>query len=69
MPSNATTSPEERRMVTFDAIAPDGSRERLRFESQAEADAAADRYRDAGHSLYWIVWSESLQRFVIIPEE
>jgi hypothetical protein len=63
------TSPEERRMVTFDAIAPDGTRERLRFETQAEADAAADRYRETGYSLYWIAWSESLQRFVTIPEE
>jgi hypothetical protein len=69
MPSNPTTSPEDRSMVTFDAIAPDGTRERLRFETQAEADVAADRYRDAGHSLYWIAWSESLQRFVTIPEE
>ena len=69
MPSNPTTSPEERRMIIFDAIAPDGTRERLRFETQAEADAAADRYRDAGHSLYLIAWSESLQRFVSIPEE
>jgi hypothetical protein len=56
-------------MITFDAIAPDGTRERLRFETQAEADAAADRYRDAGHSIYWIAWSESLQRFVTVPEE
>jgi len=69
MPSNPTTTLEQRRMVTFDAIAPDGTRERLRFETQAEADAAADRYRDAGHSLYWIAWCESLQRFVTIPEE
>jgi hypothetical protein len=69
MPSNPATSPEQRRMITFDAIAPDGTRERLRFESQAEADAAADRYRDAGHSLTWVAWSESLQRFVTIPEE
>ena len=69
MPSSPTTRPEQRRMVTFDAIAPDGTRERLRFETQAEADAAADRYRDAGHSLYWIAWSESLQRLVTIPEE
>ena len=69
MPSNPATSPEQRRMITFDAIAPDGTRERLRFETQAEADAAADRYREAGHSLYWITWSESLQRFVTIPEE
>ena len=69
MLSNPTTRPEEGRMITFDAIAPDGTRERLRFETQAEADAAADRYREAGHSLYWIAWSESLQRFVTIPEE
>ena len=69
MPSNPATSPEQRRMVTFDAIAPDGSRERLRFETQAKADAAPDRYREAGHSLYWIAWSESLQRLVTIPEE
>jgi hypothetical protein len=69
MPSNPTTSQEQRRMITFDAIAPDGTRERLRFENQADADAAADRYREAGHSIYWIEWAESLQRFVTIPEE
>jgi hypothetical protein len=56
-------------MIAFDAIAPDGTRERLRFETQAEADAAADRYRDAGHSLSWIARPESLQRFVTVPEE
>jgi hypothetical protein len=68
MPSEAA-SPEERRIVTFDTIAPDGAHERLRFEAQAEADAAADRYREAGHSIYWIAWSESLQRWVSIPED
>ena len=31
MPNDPATSPEERHMVTFDAIAPDGTRERLRF--------------------------------------
>jgi hypothetical protein len=56
-------------MITFDAIAPDGTCERLRFETQAEADAVADQRREAGHSVYWIVWAESLQRFVTIPEE
>jgi hypothetical protein len=56
-------------MITFDAIAPDGTRERLGFETQTEADAAADQHREAGHSIYWIAWSESLQRFVTIPEE
>jgi hypothetical protein len=69
VPSNPTISPEQRRMTTFDAIAPDGTRERLRFETQAEADAAADRRREAGHSIYWIEWAESLQRWVSIPEE
>ena len=69
MPSNPAISPEQRRMITFDAIAPDGTRERLRFETQGQADAAADQYREAGHSLYWIAWCESLQRFVTIPEE
>jgi hypothetical protein len=69
MPSDPTTSQEQRRMITFDAVAPDGTRERLRFETQAEADAAADHHREAGHSIYWIAWSESLQRFVTIPEE
>ena len=56
-------------MITLDAIASDGTRERLRFETQAEADAAADQHREAGHSLYWIVWAESLQRWVSIPED
>jgi hypothetical protein len=69
MPSNPATSQEKRRMITFDAITPDGTRERLRFETQAEADAAADQRREAGHSIYWIAWCESLQRFVVIPEE
>ena len=69
MPSSPTTSPEQRRMITFDAIGPDGTRERLRFETQAEADAAADQYRDAGHSLYGIAWSEGLHRCVTIPGE
>jgi hypothetical protein len=69
MPSSRTASQEHRRMVIFDAIAPDGTRERLRFETQAEADAAADQHREAGHSIYWIAWAESLQRFVTIPEE
>ena len=68
MPSEAA-SPEDRRMITFDAIAPDGSRERLRFETRAEADVAADRYREAGHSLYWIAWADSLQAWVSIPED
>jgi len=69
MPSDLKTSQDQRRMITFDAIAPDGSCERLRFETQDQADAAADRYREAGHSLYWIAWCESIQRFVTIPEE
>jgi hypothetical protein len=56
-------------MTIFQAIAPDGTRERLRFETQAEADAAADRHRAAGHSITWIAWAESLQRFVTVPEE
>jgi hypothetical protein len=68
MPSSPT-SPEDRRMTIFDAIAPDGTRERLRFNTQAEADAAADQRREAGHSIYWIVWAESLQRLVSIPED
>jgi hypothetical protein len=68
MPSEAA-SPEDRHMTIFDAIAADGTRERLRFETQAEADAAADQRREAGHSIYWIVWAETLQRFVSIPEE
>jgi hypothetical protein len=69
MPSNPTPSPEQRRMTTFDAIAPHGTRERLRFETQAEADAAADQRRKVGHSIYWIAWAESLQRWVSIPED
>ena len=69
MPRNPTTSQEQRPMITFDAIRPDDTRERLRFDTQAEADAAADEHREAGHSIYWIAWCESLQRFVTIPEE
>ena len=69
MPSNPTSNEEQRRMITFDAIAPDGTRARLRFETRAEADVAADQHREAGHSITWIIWAESLQRFVTIPEE
>ena len=68
MPSEAG-SPEDRHMTIFDAIAADGTRERLRFETQAEADAAADQRREAGHRIYWIVWADSLQRFVSIPKD
>jgi hypothetical protein len=67
MPSE-DTSPEDRRMTIFHAIAPDGTCERLKFETKAEADAAADQHRKAGHSIYWIVWAKSLQRWVSIPE-
>jgi hypothetical protein len=56
-------------MTILHAIAPDGTCERLRFETEAEADAAADQRREAGCSIYWIVWAESLQRLVSIPEE
>jgi hypothetical protein len=68
MPSEAA-APEDRRMTIFHAIARDGTCERLRFETRAEADAAADQYREAGHSIYWIAWADSLQRWVTIPEE
>jgi hypothetical protein len=68
MPTEAA-SREDRRMTIFHAIAPDGTCERLRFETQAEADAAADPRREAGHSIYWMVWAESLQRWVSIPED
>jgi hypothetical protein len=68
MPSEAT-GPEDRRMIVFDAIAPDGTRERLKFESEADADAAADQQRETGHSIYWIAWSEGLGRWVSIPED
>jgi hypothetical protein len=55
-------------MTIFHAIAPDGTCERLRFETKAEAAAAADRYREADHSIYWIKWAENLQRWGSIPE-
>jgi hypothetical protein len=54
-------------MITFDAIAPDGTRERLRFETQDQADAAADRYRDTGHKVHELlgrVAAGSTARFV-----
>ena len=56
-------------MIVFDAIAPDGSRERHRLGTQADADAAADQQRETGHSIYWIAWSENLGRWVSIPED
>ena len=68
MPSDQPGTPEDARMITFVAIAPDGTSERLRFATQAEADAA-DTYRAAGHSIYWRAWAESLGRWVSIPED
>jgi hypothetical protein len=68
MPSEAARL-EDRRMIIFHAIAQDGTCERLRFETEAEANAAADQRREAGHSIYWILWAESLQRWVSIPED
>ena len=69
MPSNRTSSPEQHRMITFDGITPDGTRQRLRFQTQAEADAAADERRRPATAFIGIAWCESLQRFVTIPEE
>jgi hypothetical protein len=50
MPSEAA-SLADRRMTIFDAIVPDGTCERLRFKTRAEADAGADQRREAGHSV------------------
>ena len=56
-------------MIRLIAIAPDGASERLRFATEAEAQAAAERLRATGHSLYWLAWSETLGRTVSIPED
>ena len=69
MPSEPTTRPEQPRRVTLLAIAPDGSSRRLRFPTDAEAEAAAEDLRRTGHSLYWLAWSEALGRTVTIPED
>jgi hypothetical protein len=66
---------EDRRMTIFYVIAPDGTCERLKFATKAEADAAGpragseDQCREAGHSICCRAWSESLQRWVGIPED
>jgi hypothetical protein len=69
MPADPPARPEDARMITFVAIAPDGTSERLSFETEAEAQAAAEDYRKAGHSISWRVWAESLGRWVSIPED
>jgi hypothetical protein len=56
-------------MIRLIAIARDGSSQRLRFATEAEAQAAAERLRQTGHSLYWLAWSETLGRTVSIPED
>jgi hypothetical protein len=56
-------------MITFIAIAPGGSSERLSFATEAEAQAEADRRRGAGCSITWLAWLEALQRWVTIPED
>jgi hypothetical protein len=63
------SGPEEPRMITFIAIAPGGSSERLSFATEAEAQAEADRRRGAGCSITWLAWLEALQRWVTIPED
>ena len=65
------TAPEEEAppMITLVAIARDGSSQRLRFATEAEAEAAAERLRATGHGLYWRAWSETLGRIVSIPED
>jgi hypothetical protein len=69
MPADPPAAPESAHMITFVAIAPDGSSERLSFESEAEAQAAAEDYRRTGHSISWRAWAESLGRWVSIPED
>ena len=69
MPSDQPVSPEDARMITFIAIVPDGTAERLEFATEAAAQQAADRYRRTGHSISWRAWSETLQRLVSIPED
>jgi hypothetical protein len=69
MPADPPASPEDARMITFVAIAPDGTSERLSFETEAEAQAAADSHRKAGHSISWRVWAVTLGRWVSIPED
>ena len=56
-------------MITFDSIAPDGTRERLRFETKPRRMRLPIKHRAAGHGITWIIWSETLQRLVTIPEE
>jgi hypothetical protein len=68
MPSEPA-SPEDRRMTIFHAIAQDGICERVRFETQSRGGCPADERREAGHSIYWIVWAESLQRWISIFED
>ena len=68
MPSNPER-PEQPRMITLVATAPDGSRARLRFPTAAEAAPAAERLRATGHRLAWRLWSETLGRTVTIPED
>jgi hypothetical protein len=69
MPADPPAALENARMITFIAIAPDGSSERLSFATEAEAQAAAEDYRNAGHSISWRAWAETLGRWVSIPED
>ncbi len=69
MPSDPPAGPEDARMITFIAIAPDGQAQRLDFATEAEAQEAADQYRRTGHSISWRAWSETIQRLVSIPED
>jgi hypothetical protein len=55
-------------MPIFHAIAQDGTCEPLRFDTQSRGGCPADQRREAGHSIYWIVSAESLQRWISIPE-
>ena len=66
-PPAATPEEEAPPMVRLIAIARDGTSQRLRFATEAEA--AAERLRATGHSLYWHAWSETLGRYVSIPED
>ena len=68
-PPAAAPEEEAPPMITLIAIAQDGTSQRLRFATEAEAEAAAERLRQSGHSLYWRAWSETLGRVVSIPED
>jgi hypothetical protein len=56
-------------MKAFLVVVPDGRNHRLVFPSDVEAEANAEAMRKSGTTVIPLYWSQSLQRYVTVPND